>query len=85
MHHLPDAPPLRLQASVAARHALTSAAAKLLSPLTLLQLPQLLYPCSHAYYQTRRLLLTLTITLKCKSNPDPNQILCLLKQLHLKT
>ena len=56
--------PLRLQASTAARHALTSAAAaKLLSPLTLPQLPQLLYPCSHSYCQTRRLLLTLTVTL----------------------
>ena len=55
--------PLRLQASAAARHALTSAAAKLLSPLTLPQLPQLLYPCSHSYCQTRRLLLTLILTL----------------------
>jgi hypothetical protein len=50
--------PLRLQASAAALPALTSAAAKLLSPLALTQLPQLLYPCSHSYCQTRRLLLT---------------------------
>ena len=38
------------------------AAAGLLSPLTLTQLPQLLYPCSHSYCQTRRLLLTLALT-----------------------
>ena len=31
--------------------------------MTLSQLPQLLYPCSHSYCQTRRLLLTLTIIL----------------------
>ena len=43
-------------------NALTSAAAKLLSPVTLTQLPQLLYPCSHSYCQTRRLLLTLALT-----------------------
>ena len=65
--HSPDRPraplPLRLQASAAALRALTSAAAKLLSPLALTQLPQLLYPCSHSYCQTRRLLLTLTLTL----------------------
>ena len=54
--------PLRLQASAGARHALTSAVAKLLSPPTLPQLPQLLYPCSHSYCQTRRLLLTVTLT-----------------------
>ena len=75
----PDAPsprqplpsPLRLQASAAARHALASAAAKLLSPLTLTQLPQLLYPCSHSYCQTRRLLLTLTLTLTLSEPFDP--------------
>ena len=53
---------LTLTLSAAARHALTSAA-ELLSPLALTQLPQLLYPCSHSYCQTRRLLLTLTLTL----------------------
>ena len=36
--------------------------AKVLSPLTLTQLPQLLYPCSHSYCQRERLLLTLTLT-----------------------
>ena len=35
----------------------------MLSPLTLTQQPQLLYPCSHSYCQTRRLLLTLTLPL----------------------
>ena len=29
--------------------------------LTLTQLPQLLYPCSHSYCQTRKLLLTLAL------------------------
>ena len=53
MHHLPDNLfPLHLQASVIARHALTSAAAKMLSPLALTQLPQLIYPYSHSYSQT---------------------------------
>ena len=39
------------------------AAAKLLLPLTLTQLPQLLSPCSHSYCQTRTLLLTLMLSL----------------------
>ena len=64
---MPNPKPNPKPNSAAARHALTSAAAKLLSPLTLTQLPQLLYPCSHSYCQTRRLLLTrnptLTLTL----------------------
>ena len=38
------------------------AAAKLLLPLTLPQLSQLLYSCLNCYCQTRRLLLTLTLT-----------------------
>ena len=65
MHHLPSGPlpPLRLQASAAARHALTSASTKLLLPLTLTQLPRLVYPCSHSHCQTRRLLITLTLSL----------------------
>ena len=65
MQHLADfdyPPPLHLQASAAARHPLASAPANMLSPLTLPQLPQLLYPCSHPYCQTRRLLLTVTAT-----------------------
>ena len=55
-------PPLRLQSSAATRHHLASAAANMPSPLTLPQLPQLLYPCSHSYCQTRRPLLTRTLT-----------------------
>ena len=47
---------------------LASAAAKLLLPLTLTQLPQLLYPCSPSYCQTRRFLLTLAFTLETKTN-----------------
>ena len=43
----------------------------LLSPLTLTQLPQLLYPCSHSYCKTRRLLLTLTLTFLGPNHPSP--------------
>ena len=54
---------LRLQASAADRHALSSAAAKLLLRLTLTQLPQLLYLRSHSCCQTRRITLTLILSL----------------------
>ena len=50
---------------IAAQHALTSAAAKIRLPLTLNQLPHLLYHShhDHSYCQTRILLVSLTLTL----------------------
>ena len=42
-----------LQGLTATRHALASADANTLSPLTLIRLLQLLYPCRHSYCQKR--------------------------------